>query len=267
LELYVINLDRSTDRLEHIRTVFGAFDLAFTRVAAIDGANLSEEEFALLARKCQWYKALTRAEVGCLLSHRRCLHLAMRSEAPYTAIFEDDITLSPKIIPLLRNWHWIPEGTDMIKLDTAGIVCMTGPLHKLDGDVGNYRLGRLLNKHFCTGGYIVARQAAARLYQITESAFAPIDEIYYNPDCGILPLFNIQQMVPAPVIQAGFASTVRAHPFCSRTNIGTSCDRQSPLLSWGKRLKREWQRMKKKYLRPLWLVLTRRCRWGKIDFG
>jgi len=62
------------------------------------------------------------------------------------------------------------------------------------------------------GGYIIAKRAAAELYQITREAFTPIDEIYYNPDCGILPRFNIQKMVPAPVKQAGLPSTIRGQP-------------------------------------------------------
>jgi len=268
LKLYVINLDRSHERLAHMQAIFEQLGLEFTRVAAVDGNSLPEEEFLQLTKTCRWHHPLTRSEVGCLLSHRYCLHLAMASEAAYTAVFEDDIIISPRLAPLLRDGHWIPEGIDMVKLDTAGISCVTEPLR---GDFdASYKLGRLLDKHYCTGGYIIAKKAAAELYQITREAFAPIDEIYYNPDCGILPRFNIQQMVPAPVKQADLPSTIRKqHNQDSTDNhvLPLPLKRKKTPLPWWQKLLREWERCKKKHLKPLWLVLTRRARWGKIDFG
>jgi len=250
-----------------MRAIFGELGLDFTRVAAVDGNGLPEEEYLQLTKKCRWYQPLTRSEIGCLLSHRHCLHLAMMSEAPYTAVFEDDIILSPHIAPLLCDWHWIPEGIDMIKLDTAGISCVTGSLQGYFN--APYKLGRLLNKHYCTGGYIIAKEAAAKLCQITQEAFAPIDEIYYNPDCGILPLLNIQQMVPAPVKQAGLPSTIRGqpHPAPLKSDDSPTPKRTKTALTWSQKLGREWNRCKKKHLTPLWLVLSQRARWGKIDFG
>jgi len=250
-----------------MRTMFGQLGLDFTRVAAVDGNSLPEEALLQLSQKCRWHHPLNRSEIGCLLSHRHCLHLAMMSEAPYTAVFEDDIILSPHITPLLRDWHWIPQATDMIKLDTADISCVIEPLQGSFN--ASYQLGRLLNKHYCTGGYIIAKEAAARLYQITQEVFAPIDELYYNPDCGILPLLNIQQMVPAPVKQAGLPSTIRGqpHPAFAEGHDSSIPKKKKDSLTWLQKLQREWQRCKKKYLTPLWLVLSQRARWGKIDFG
>jgi len=50
----------------------------------------------------------------------------------------------------------------MIKLDTGSMFCATEPLRELGG---GYKLGRLLSTHWCTGSYIVSKEAAARLYQ------------------------------------------------------------------------------------------------------
>jgi len=105
LDIYVINLARSPDRLAHAKAQFSALDINFTRVAAVDGRELSQEEFARLPQKRHWRYNMKRGELGCLLSHRHCLHLAMTSAAPYTAIFEDDIVLSPNIVPFLQAWQ------------------------------------------------------------------------------------------------------------------------------------------------------------------
>jgi len=207
LQLYVINLDRSPDRLARITKVFAGLGLEFTRVAAVDGNMLDETEYqSLIADSRLWDLPLTRNEVGCFLSHRECLRLGVEQGDPYFAIFEDDVTLSPHITRLLKEHDWIKSGTDMIKLDTANADCKLKPLRKTG--VKPYRCGRLVSEHCCAGGYIVSRQAAIRLLSLTQRAFSAIDNIYFDPYCGILQTLNVQQLVPAPVIQAGLESDI-----------------------------------------------------------
>ena len=57
MKVYVINLDRHSDRLAHMRQQLG--DIAFARVAAVDGSKSPETT-----------KGLTRFELACLKSHR-----------------------------------------------------------------------------------------------------------------------------------------------------------------------------------------------------
>jgi len=260
LQLYVINLDRSSDRLAHITKVFGSLKLEFTRVSAIDGKLLSDEEFTHWTKERNWPKPLTRTEVGCFLSHRKCLRLGLEHGDPYFAIFEDDVLLSPHAPLFLRNHKWIKAGTDIVKLDTASIKCMLQPLQK--NGIESYRSSQLVSKHYCAGGYIVSREAAKRLLAVTQQAFAPIDEIYFNPDCGILQTLNVQQIVPAPVIQAGLVSTIRQPP-------KPKARRKSHPLS--ETLKREIRRFYRRHLpgfcRIVWYKWIRGYYWGKIPFG
>jgi len=126
IKCYVINLDRSTDRRKYINRIFGEKGLVFERVTATDGALLSDKEFDRLTSKRNWPYELTRNEVGCFLSHRECLRRIAENDDPWGAIFEDDIILSQNICPLLKDVSWIPEGTDIVKLDTAEIICIVG---------------------------------------------------------------------------------------------------------------------------------------------
>jgi len=256
MKLYVINLDCSKDRLEHITAVFHERGLDFERVPAVDGRILPEEVFRRLASNRNWPLELTRTEVGCFLSHRECLRLVAEANDAYGAIFEDDIILSPNAPLFLKDWSWIPADIDIVKIDTAEISCLTGRVSaKLKA---NYRLAPLISKHYCAAGYIVSKSCARHLYELTEHTTAPIDEIYFNPDCHVLQTLNVQQMIPAPVMQAGLISTIR-------NNVEKKI-RQPSRLPLTRKMKREIERINKKHLRNMRIYLFSRKRWGKITF-
>jgi len=259
IKCYVINLDRSKDRLTHMNRVFNQQGLTFERVRAVRGEDLSEEKFNHLTSKHHWLYPLTPNEVGCFLSHRECLRQIAAGSEPWGAIFEDDITLSPNIHLFLRHVDWIPEGTDIVKLDTGKINCaVKQPVFINMGGVStHYQLAQLVSKHYCAGGYIVSKQCAKKLYELTEYVTAPIDEIYFNPNYGLPRQLNVQQMIPALVVQQGnIESTIEEHR-------KTMKKKYRPLKL---RLQREIQRAYRKHLLLPWLARVRGCRVGKIPF-
>lgn len=257
LKSYVINLDRSKDRLEFISKVFAQNNLSFIRVDAVDGRRILEEDFKHLTAVNNWDQPLTHAEVGCFLSHRECLRLIAEGDEPFGAVFEDDIILSSHASLFLQDANWIPKNIDIVKIDTAKKRCLVGA-KTVSLDQG-YSLAPLISKHYCAGGYIVSKVCAARLYALTALVAAPIDELYFNPDCGLLQTMNVQQMIPAIVVQAGLESTIRSsHPIEE--------PRKRSKLSFFSKLKREYTRLEKKQLYPLRMMLFHRCRWLIIPF-
>ncbi|MHC5306353.1 glycosyltransferase family 25 protein [Bartonella sp. LJL80] len=253
---YVINLDRSKDRLEHVEAAFQQAGLDFLRVSAVDGRALPDEDFERLTRIRNWSKPLTRTEVGCFLSHLACLKLIAEGDDPYGAIFEDDINLSPNAALFLKDWKWIPKGCDIVKIDTAETVCVLG---RFDTTLQqNYRLAPLISKHYCAGGYIVSKACARYLYESNQQVTAPIDEIYFNPECGVLQTMKVEQMVPAIVVQAGLVSTIRA-PMQKKKH-------KSSNRSLAQKLGREVIRLEKRYLYPLRMKIFRGYFWGVVPF-
>jgi len=181
--------------------------------------------------------------------------LIAKADAPWGAVFEDDIALSPNAGRFLHNADWIPPGTDMIKLDTGNSPCLIGKFRHPLAD--GYQLARLVSRHLCAGGYLVSKTCAAALYELTSSIHMPIDEVYYNPDYGQLRNFNIQQMIPALVVQTGHESTLtpQREQF---TNLPRSLPQKAA---------RELRRIHSKHLWPLWRMFSRGERWGRIKFG
>ena len=103
LTCYLINLDRSPERLAAVSTRLTELRLPFERVAAVDGMRLSQEEFDEQTRENRYYKPLRRGEVGCHLSHLEAMRRFVQSGRGYALILEDDAILPDSLPSLLAD--------------------------------------------------------------------------------------------------------------------------------------------------------------------
>jgi glycosyl transferase family 25 len=95
MQVYVINLNRSADRLSQIKDQLERLNLPFKRVEAIDGNQLEIEKsrvnhfkFNLSQnRRCE------NRELGCAESHRKVWNEIIESGDRYALILEDDVIL------------------------------------------------------------------------------------------------------------------------------------------------------------------------------
>lgn len=100
MKTFLLNLDRCTERLEHMRQVLAALNFPYERVSAICGAELSEEELArffdadrsLAANRSR----MTVGEIGCALSHDLIYQRMMEEGIECALVLEDDIDISPE---------------------------------------------------------------------------------------------------------------------------------------------------------------------------
>jgi hypothetical protein len=81
-EVFVINLDRRTDRWAAIERTCKAADIIPTRIPAIEASP---------------------AWRGCTLSHLKCIRYAKERNLPWVLILEDDATFSPEAIDRFRG--------------------------------------------------------------------------------------------------------------------------------------------------------------------
>ena len=72
-KIFVINLDRSKDRLDSMKTQLDNLNLAFERIAAIDGRCADEDSlnkhYSQELNRKKYFTPLTKGEIGCYLSH------------------------------------------------------------------------------------------------------------------------------------------------------------------------------------------------------
>lgn len=203
MKCLVINLDRSPDRLAHVTGEFARIGIAFERVAATDARELPEW---MLETKHSMYgvRRLSRSEIACAQSHRACWSMIAQDDAPYGAVFEDDVVFSAKAGAILAQTGWIPGDADVVKLETSFHKIMVHRKRLAVGD--GFSAFRLHKRHMGTAGYILSRQAARDLLEATVEATAASDDLVFNPAFATSASKTIYQLIPALCAQDQFLS-------------------------------------------------------------
>lgn len=91
LQCYVINLDRSKNRMNEFKKGFRKTNLEIERISAVDGNLINIKSFAddYICRK-EMGRSIQPGEVGCFLSHKKALERFLSTDSKYAIIFEDD---------------------------------------------------------------------------------------------------------------------------------------------------------------------------------
>lgn len=99
IKFYVVNLDRSKERLARISTRLRSLGLPFTRIAAVDGKELTDDKAS--SYPLRYFRPLTKGELGCSLSHYRCWQQIIRDKVDYGVILEDDAYISKNLLDFI----------------------------------------------------------------------------------------------------------------------------------------------------------------------
>ncbi|QPZ89471.1 glycosyltransferase family 25 protein [Thioclava electrotropha] len=177
MNILYINLDAAAARRAWMENQFSELGIKAHRVSAVTSGNLSEKASGItfgsdIGRK--WFDA----EKACLLSHRECWKRIAEGADEFGAIFEDDVHLSSDAADFLTDAAWIPSGLDVVKIETY--------LQKVWTDKRRIRvrgrsLHRLKSNHFGSAGYILNRDAAAKLLKHSTHVEMPSDHLVFNP--------------------------------------------------------------------------------------
>jgi glycosyl transferase, family 25 len=172
LAIWVINLDRATDRLARISRQLSALALPFMRLSAVDARQLTPAQCAVFDEAAYRRKhgmAPVPGEIGCYLSHVEVIRAFVASTARFALVFEDDSLLGDSLPAVLKALMANPTRWDMVKLSA---VHSGTPVPVLELTAG-HKLAVMLSR--CTGSsaYLINRRAA---------------ESYLRRDGGLLPM-------------------------------------------------------------------------------
>lgn len=182
--VYLINLDGSDQRLDRATRQLQAEGLAFERVAAFDGRQLSVDQFpdydAEAARKYMG-RPMLGGEIGCYLSHLDCARRFLAGPAEHCVVFEDDMLLVPGTAEFLDQslawlasksveWHLMNIGARRHKIYT--------PLHEFDFAGQGHLLTRAHYFPMTTTGLVWSRQGASAFVSGHHRIFAPVDNYF-----------------------------------------------------------------------------------------
>lgn len=155
-------------------------------ILGIDGNKLPSSEYYKIIQNYLNYsdQVLSPSEIGCALSHKKTIELAISSNQENCIIFEDDVIITNQgyieINILLEN---LPANYDIIHL--GGINTKTYYFKKIRGDkiLSHPKLFRINNKYLenlhGTVGYLISKNGLLKIKKILESGIYLIDDYKY----------------------------------------------------------------------------------------
>jgi len=181
----LINLGRSPDRLQSATACLEAAGIAFERIDEVDG-TLSDltrhpDYDADQARK-RYGRDLTSNEIGCYLSHRKCVETFVRSDAEYALVMEDDLTMPLDFSTVFNDAiDWLARHYkgrwDMLNVGAKARKVFT-PLETLHFSGGETTICAAHFFPLLATGIVWSKEGAARFLRDGRPIAAPVDQFF-----------------------------------------------------------------------------------------
>jgi glycosyl transferase, family 25 len=205
IPVFLINLDRSPERLRYMQAQAEKCGMVFERVAAVDGFNVPHE----LADYFAHYRTgeeplLAPGDFGCYASHIKVWQTVLRSGSPVALVLEDDAAFDDDLVTAIEEaLAVLPAGWDMVHLSRRPDRAVK-PLAILP-------CGRMLVRYSRvpsgTAGYLVSSSGAAKMLNPLIARVWPVDTDTRRPWVFDIDAYGL---VGPPLRQEVVASTIKA---------------------------------------------------------
>ena len=212
MRTFVINLDSSKLRMAEMNQRLTEINLAYERMPAVNGSQLSTEElhsFYKPALNKQLYRRpLSAGEIGCYMSHRNCWVKIQEQQLDLALILEDDAEMSDQLSALLSNIERIQQPWDIIKLcdpPKKKALFDSVQLH-IDFNLCLYK--KVPSR---ATGYVVSLNGAKKLLEARKHFARPVDDdmqFYWEYSGNIFgvepsPIWNAQSSLESDIDNSG----------------------------------------------------------------
>lgn len=176
--IFVINLAGSRDRRRACADQLARLGLSPTFVDAVDGRQMSDAEIAAVVdeqgRLRRAPKPLSKAEVGCYLSHWKVLERIVAEDVPQALVMEDDLLAGdelPVVLEALAAKVLPPY--EMIKLGISEPLTKAfTPILPLAGEAALVRHHNVINSNLA---YVITKAGAERFLSYGMPIRYPVD--------------------------------------------------------------------------------------------
>lgn len=193
MQVLLINLDRSSDRLAKQTIQFARLGVSFTRLPAVSVDDFDDDTYHKLAFSGQ--RPLKKSELACFLSHKKAWQWVLEHNQP-CVILEDDVVLVQDFRRLLDDIAQLTD-VDFINFEVHGRkkTVSKQPVQSLTND---YRLYSLFIDRSGAAGYVLFPSGAKILLDyINQRAIGLADEFIYS--CQALRKYQVE---PAALLQS-----------------------------------------------------------------
>jgi glycosyl transferase, family 25 len=211
LGIWLINLDRSKERLDAMIPRLAALGLDYTRFAAIDGQaewTRLVSSVDITAFRSNVGREVLPGEIGCYLSHLAVWQALIDSPHDVALILEDDVVFHADFMSAVERAISIQDRWDMVKLN---FIRAKQPVKK--HAIGRYVLNAYVGAFTGMGAYLITKRFAASQLPLMLPAKCPIDHMldrFHSSD------FRHFGMEPFPShVYDGNVSTITGAQFSS----------------------------------------------------
>jgi glycosyl transferase, family 25 len=200
--IYVINLDRDTERMASIHANLVRIGLSYERLPAVMGKDVPDWEKLVDLPAYAWRNRLDMpraGEVGCTLSHLKAMETFLKTDAPWCVILEDDVEVLPACADVLRSLAE-KDDLDLVKLFNFH----SGMPVKKRALGSAHHLVAHLTRTTSSAAYVVNRRAAETLLKSMRPISEQVDHALDRPwETGL----RTRGIRPMPVALAPVAHT------------------------------------------------------------
>lgn len=184
MQIFVINLNSSTDRLEAVDTQLKSLGVTYTRIEAVNGKALSQEEKRKAVNNFRWWCAVGRkptdGEIGCALSHASIYQRMIEDKIPFACVMEDDVVLD-------KRFPYILAELEKQLQSQKSCVWLLSNHSDSKGQIGDRHTGfstpegnnsfciKKTSGDFCAECYVVTNMAAHRIFKVNTPMITPCD--------------------------------------------------------------------------------------------
>ena len=190
--IFVVNLPEDTEKRTRMRRVLDQLGLEYQFIEAVNGQKIAGEELERVydPRISQHYlgRGLVPGEIGCYMSHVKAYEIISTRDIPYALILEDDVEVSPDIVPFLKNLDKLPEDWEVISLSELERLEHPNPQYwyrKTWKIYGEYKVGMMHGELYGTQGYLIRKEMAKHCLSSAYPTGLPIDSLLFNIETSI----------------------------------------------------------------------------------
>jgi glycosyl transferase, family 25 len=231
IPIYLINLDRRSDRRAFMADQLAGMAVDWERVPALDAAAASDAELSAEVAPEDHVIRMGRGSQACAVTNFAIFRRVAAGEAPAAVILQDDTELSPDLAGFVASADWIPGGIGLVQFEKWSRRATSKLLGPALGrsPVPGRTIRRLHSRTGGAGCFLITRAAARRFLAGKAILRMPIDHLLFNLNLSpIAREVGVAMVVPALARQAWgqFSSDIqpgtkaRSKPLAARVRRG-----------------------------------------------
>ncbi|MDE0309044.1 MAG: glycosyltransferase family 25 protein [Acidiferrobacterales bacterium] len=183
MKCVVINLERAHDRRERIAHQFNTLGIEFEFFIGIDGHQLPDEEYFHFGDQhsglINWKHPNVPGMLGAWTSHTQVWRNALSVGLDMVAVFEDDVTLAPKVGQVLTAVEVAVENGlmfDIVFMDNRRPYRSFVSIADIDHE---FSIGLIRHGNIGASGYIITRTAMQQLLKKFPRMPVAVDQLMH----------------------------------------------------------------------------------------